>query len=122
MLICIHKKKDYLLQVAFERVEEAVDRLVVGVPRLDMDRTEEVLEVDFSSKIFCYRVIFGGRVFESETPQEIWQPVQPGNGTALRDGNTLSVQLKVIILRIFNTHCPDMTLTIVTAPPSLPSP
>ena len=31
-------------------------------------------------------------MFDSETPQEIWQPVQPGDATALRDGNSLSVQ------------------------------
>ena len=31
-------------------------------------------------------------MFDSNTPQDIQQPVQPGDATALRDGNTLSVQ------------------------------
>ncbi len=79
-------------QVAFERVAQGAERLVVGVPRLDVDRTEEVVEVDFSGEIFRYGATFAGRVFDSQTPQEIWQPVQPGDATALRDGNTLSVQ------------------------------
>ena len=79
-------------EVAFARVEEGAERLVVGVPRLDVDQTEEVVEVDFSGEIFRYGATFAGRVFDSETPQEIWQPVQAGDATALRDGNSLSVQ------------------------------
>ena len=79
-------------EVAFARVEEGAERLVVSVPRLDVDRTEEVMEVDFSAEIFRYGATFAGRVFDSQTPQEIWQPVQPGDATALRDGNSLSVQ------------------------------
>ncbi len=79
-------------EVAFERVAEGAERLVVGVPRLSVDHTEEVVEVDFSGEIFRYGATFASRVFNSETPQEIWQPVQPGDATALRDGNTLSVQ------------------------------
>ena len=78
--------------VAFARVEEGAERLVVGVPRLNVDRTEEVMEVDFRAEIFRYGATFAGRVFDSQTPQEIWQPVQPGDATALRDGNSLSVQ------------------------------
>ena len=78
--------------VAFERVQESDERLVVGVPRLDVDRTEEVVEVDFRGEIFRYGATFAGRVFDSQTPQEIGQPVPAGDATALRDGNTLSVQ------------------------------
>ena len=87
-------------EVAFERVEEGAERLVVGVPRLDVDRTEEVVEVDFSGEIFRYGATFAGRVFDSATPQEIWQPVQPGDATALRDGNTLSVQALALGSRV----------------------
>ena len=87
-------------EVAFERVEEGAERLVVGMPRLDVDRTEEVVEVDFSGEIFRYGTTFAGRVFDSQTPQEIWQPVQPGNATALRDGNTLSVQAVALGSRV----------------------
>lgn len=79
-------------EVAFARVAEGAERLVVGVPRLNVDHTEEVVEVDFSGEIFRYGATFAGRVFDSQTPQEIAQPVQPGDATALRDGNTLSVQ------------------------------
>ena len=78
--------------VAFTRVEEGVDRLVVGVPKVDVNRTEEVMEVDFSGEIFRFGATFSGRVFNSETPRDIQQPIQPGDATALRDGNTLSVQ------------------------------
>ncbi len=87
-------------EVAFERVEEGTERLVVGVPRLDVDRTEEVMEVDFRAEIFRYGAVFAGRVFDSETPQEIWQPVQPGDATALRDGNSLSVQAVALGSRV----------------------
>ena len=65
-----------------------------------MDRTEEVMEVDFSAEIFRYGAVFAGRVFDSETPQEIWQPVQPGDATALRDGNSLSVQAVALGSRV----------------------
>jgi hypothetical protein len=78
--------------VAFTRVEEGVDRLVVGVPKVDVNRTEQVMEVDFSGEIFRFGATFSGRVFNSETPRDIQQPIQPGDATALRDGNTLSVQ------------------------------
>ena len=87
-------------EVAFARVEEGAERLVVGVPRLDVDQTEEVVEVNFSGEIFRYGATFAGRVFDSETPQEIWQPVQAGDATALRDGNTLSVQAVALGSRI----------------------
>ena len=50
------------------------------------------MEVDFSGEIFRFGATFSGRVFNSETPQDIQQSVQPGDATALRDGNTLSVQ------------------------------
>ncbi len=86
--------------VAFERVEEGAERLVVGVPKLNVDHTEEVVEVDFSGEIFRYGATFAGRVFDSQTPQEIWQPVQPGDATALRDGNTLSVQALALGSRV----------------------
>jgi len=79
-------------EVAFTRVEEAADHLVVGVPRIDVNHTEEVIEVDFSGEIFRYGASFTGRVFDSTTPRDIQQPIQPGDATALRDGNTLSVQ------------------------------
>ena len=86
--------------VAFERVEEGAERLVVGLPKLNVDHTEEVVEVDFSGEIFRYGATFAGRVFDSQTPQEIWQPVQPGDATALRDGNTLSVQALALGSRV----------------------
>ena len=86
--------------VAFERVEEGAERLVVGLPKLNVDHTEEVVEVDFSGEIFRYGATFAGRVFDSQTPQEIWQPVQSGDATALRDGNTLSVQALALGSRV----------------------
>ena len=78
--------------VEFTRVEEGPDRLVVGVPKIDIARTEEVVEVDFSGEIFRFGATFAGYVFNSETPGDIQQPVQVGDATALLDGNTLSVQ------------------------------
>ena len=78
--------------VAFTRVEEGPDRLVVGVPKIDIDRTEEVVELDFNGEIFRFGATFAGHVFNSETPGDIMQPVQVGDATAFRDGNTLSVQ------------------------------
>jgi hypothetical protein len=79
-------------EVAFTQVEQGPDRLVVKVPKVDVNRTEEVLEVDFSGEIFRFGATFSGRVFDSASPLDIRQPIQPGDATALRDGNTLSVQ------------------------------
>jgi hypothetical protein len=89
--------------VEFTRVEEGPDRLVVGVPKIDIARTEEVVEVDFSGEIFRFGATFAGYVFNSETPVDIQQPVQVGDATALRDGNTLSVQAFSLSSRIVNS-------------------
>ena len=64
----------------------------MGLQRVDIDHTEEVVEVVFSSEIFRFGSTFVGRVFDSESPGDIPQLVQSGDATALRDGNTLSVQ------------------------------
>ena len=62
------------------------------MPKVDFNRTEELIEVVFNGEIFRFGATFAGRVFNSEMPQDIRQPIQPGNSTALLDGNTLSVQ------------------------------
>ncbi len=79
-------------EVAFTELEVGDDRLVVAMSRVDFNRTEELIEVVFNGEIFRFGAIFAGRVFNSEMPQDIRQPIQPGNSTALLDGNTLSVQ------------------------------
>ncbi len=79
-------------QVAFTRIEEREDRLVVGLPKIDVTRTQEVIEVVFSGEIFRFGATFTGHVFNSETPLDIHQPIQAGNATSLLDGNTLTVQ------------------------------
>ena len=77
----------------FDHVEIAAKGgRLVGVPKIDIDRTEEVVEVDFNGEIFRFGATFAGHVFNSEIPGDIQQPVQVGDATALRDGNTLSVQ------------------------------
>ena len=79
-------------EVAFTELEVGDDRLVVAMPKVDFNRTEELIEVVFNGEIFRFGVTFAGRVSNSEMPQDIRQPIQPGNATALLDGNTLSVQ------------------------------
>lgn len=66
----------------------------VQIPRIDVQRTGELIEVVFRAEIFQFGTLFSGRVFDSQRPYEVHQAVTPGDADRLEDSNTLSVALK----------------------------
>ena len=66
--------------------------VVLGFPRLDVERSGELLEVDVRAEIFRFGAIFEGRVIDSTAPGEIGQIVAAGEANELVDGNQLLVQ------------------------------
>jgi hypothetical protein len=81
------------MPVDFEVVEWEDAGFVVKVPRIDVQRTEELIEVDFSAEIFKFGTVFSGRIFDSERPAEVPQNITAGDADVLDDSNRLSVDL-----------------------------
>ena len=81
------------MPVDFEVVEWEDAGFVVKVPRIDVQRTEELIEVDFAAEIFKFGTVFSGRVFDSERPAEVPQNITAGDADVLDDSNRLSVDL-----------------------------
>ena len=65
----------------------------VTFPRLDLNRTEELLEVDFSARIFRFGTVFSSRLSDSRRPYEIAQTVEAGDADPSTGGHTLQVDL-----------------------------
>ena len=66
---------------------------VVNLPHVDLQRTNELIEIVFQTEVFKYGTVFQGRVFDSSRPQEPRQRIAAGDADELVDGNTLSVGL-----------------------------
>ena len=81
------------MEVAFEELWREADGFAVRIPRVDLQSTDELIEVDFRSAIFEFGTVFGGRVADSERPHEVHQAVTPGDADPQLDGNRLSVAL-----------------------------
>ena len=81
------------MPVAFEVVEWEDEGFVVKIPRIDVQRTEELIEVDFAAEIFKFGTVFSGRIFDSERPAEVPQSITAGDADVLDDSNRLSVDL-----------------------------
>ena len=54
--------------VAFDIVHSDDTGVVLAVPVMDAQRTEEVLEVDFHASVFQFGTVFTGRIFNSQRP------------------------------------------------------
>lgn len=70
--------------------------VVLGFPRLDVERSGELLEVDVLAEIFRFGAVFEGRVIDSAAPGEIGQLVAAGEANELVDGNQLLVQARTL--------------------------
>ena len=58
-----------------------------------MQRTEELIEVDFEAEGFQFGTVFSGRLSNSEKPEEVPQSVTAGDADVLVDSDRLSVDL-----------------------------
>ena len=80
-------------EVEFELVLVDAAGFSVKIPRIDVQRTDELIEVDFQAEVFKFGTVFSGRVYDSVQPQEVPQSITPGDADELVDSNRLSVDL-----------------------------
>jgi hypothetical protein len=73
--------------------EEVQDphRLEVQFPRLEVQDSGALMEVDFSAQVLRYGATFNARVSDSDRPLEVPQGVNAGDATAEYEGNRVSV-------------------------------
>jgi hypothetical protein len=76
------------------RVDES--GFAVRIPRIDVQRTGELIEVDFRASVFRFSTRFTGRVFDSSQPHEVHQSVRAGDADELVEGNGLEVRLDAL--------------------------
>ena len=69
-------------------------RFSVRIPRVGLQQTGELIEVDFGSEVFQVATVFAGRVYDSEKPHEVRQRVRPGDADPLVDSDRLTVSAK----------------------------
>ena len=81
------------LPVDFEVVQQDGQGLVVEIPRVDLQRSDELIEVDFQAEVFKFGTVFTGRVIDSQQPNEVPQSVIAGDADFLVGRNRLSVDL-----------------------------
>jgi len=81
------------IEVAFEELRREADGFAVRIPRVDLQSTDEIIEVDFRAAIFEFGTVFRGWVSDGERPHEVHQAITPGDADPLVDGNRLSVAL-----------------------------
>ena len=79
--------------VGFDLVRSDEQGFAIKVPRIDLQRTGELVEVDFQVEVFRFGTVFTGRVSNSEKPLEVRQTLTPGDADPRIEGNTLSVGL-----------------------------
>ena len=95
-------------RIGGSEVEVAVTRMddegfSVQIPRVDIERTEELVEIAFRARVFEYDTPFIARLFDSETPFEVPQPVTEGDADEATDSNRLRVALTDIPDRAIKT-------------------
>ena len=79
--------------VDFSQVHVDENGFELRIPRMTLQRTGELLEVDFQVEVFKFGTVFTGRIFDSEKPFEVRQTLTPGDADPMADSNTLSVGL-----------------------------
>jgi hypothetical protein len=81
------------VSVDFTQVQVDENGFELRIPRMDLQRTNELLEVDFQAEVFQFGTVFSARIFDSEQPHEVHQEVTAGDADQLVDSSTLSVGL-----------------------------
>ena len=79
--------------VAFDVVQSDDTGVVLAVPLVDAQRTEEVLEVDFHASVFQFGTVFTGRIFSSQHPAEVPQALAWGDADGVPSSERLRVDL-----------------------------
>ncbi|MEE2659703.1 MAG: gliding motility-associated C-terminal domain-containing protein [Candidatus Latescibacterota bacterium] len=79
--------------VAFEVMQIDNGGWRVKIPRMDVQNTGELVEVDFRTEVFNFGTEFRGRLFDSERPHEVPHPVIGGDADQRAEGNGIRVDL-----------------------------
>ena len=79
--------------VDFDIVQSDDTGVVLAVPPMDAQRTEEVLEVDFHASVFQFGTVFTGRIFNSQHPAEVPQALAWGDADGVPSSERLRVDL-----------------------------
>ena len=90
-------------EVEVEVIRMDEEGFAVQIPRVDIERTEELVEVTFQARVFEYDTPFIARLSDSETPFEVPQPVTEGDADEATDSNRLRVALTDIPDRAIKT-------------------
>jgi hypothetical protein len=98
--------------VPFEIVRMDSSGFAVSIPRIDLQRTEELVEVDFRSQVFKFGTQFPGHVFDSQRPQEVPQQLTPGDADPLSDSDVLQVDLETVEVKRINAF--EMSSSVIT--------
>ena len=100
------------IPVDFTLVQLEKNGFELRIPRMDLQSTNELLEVDFQAEVFQFGTVFSARIFDSEKPHEVHQLVSEGDADQLVDSNTLSVELIDIGQKTVNVlHLPSHAFT-----------
>lgn len=81
------------MEVSFDVLRSDAEGFALRIPRMDLQRTEELIEVDFQAEVFKFGTMFTGRVSDSERPFEVRQRLTAGDADPLVESNALSVGL-----------------------------
>ena len=81
------------MEVGFDVLRSDAEGFALRIPRMDLQRTEELVEVDFQVEVFKFGTMFTGRVSDSERPFEVHQRLTAGDANPLVESNALSVGL-----------------------------
>ena len=81
----------------YELLKTTPNGFVIKLPRIDVQRTGELIEVDFRSEVFQFGTVFSGRISDSQRPLEVPQSISPGDADQLVDSDRLSVELNQFV-------------------------
>ena len=81
------------MEVGFDVLSSNAEGFALRIPRMDLQRTEELVEVDFQVEVFKFGTMFTGRVSDSQRPFEVRQQLTAGDADPLVESNTLNVGL-----------------------------
>jgi hypothetical protein len=90
------------LAVEFED-KIAQDHFSVSIPRIDVQRTGELIEVDFRAEVFQFGTVFSSRIRDGQRPLEVPQSIVEGNADQLDDSDRISVDLNQFGMETINT-------------------
>jgi hypothetical protein len=79
------------VEIDFELVRLDSTGFELRIPRVDVGRTHELIEIDFSATVYRYGTPFHATVYDGDRPLEVRQSVVEGDADSFDDSNTFYV-------------------------------